>query len=149
MTKTWGPHIWLFFHGIVEMAREEKFKYHKKQLLDFIKQICNNLPCDICSKHARDYMKKFHYSRIKDKEHMKKILFDFHNEVNKRTGKQIFTDYDKYKTIRLEPIVKNFVTIFTKSISKVNGFSNGLYRKKITDNILKYLNIHQKDFIWL
>lgn len=149
MTKTWGIHIWYFFHGMAEMVKEEKFKYHKKELLNIIKQTCNNLPCDLCSKHATAYMKKFHYSRIRDKEHLKKILFDFHNVVNKNTGKPQFTEYDKYKTIRLEPIIKNFILTFTKSISKVNGFSNGLYRKNFTDDILKYINKNHKDFIWL
>ena len=78
----WGYYTWLLFHTLAEKIKEEEFINEKDNLIHFIKNICNVLPCPDCSSHAIHMLKYYNYKHITNKESFKKFLFEFHNIVN-------------------------------------------------------------------
>ena len=101
MTKSWGPCTWYLFHTLAEKMIEEQFITQKPKLLEIIKSICYNLPCPDCALHAKTKINTLNESSINSKKDLKLMLLSFHNEVNIRVGKPIFTEnelYEKYKS---------------------------------------------------
>jgi len=84
----WGPAIWSFLHGLAEMIHPMHYLLVKDTLWNFIKEICNTLPCPECSAHATEYLSKIKTPSSKDQ--LIQILYTFHNVVNQNTGKPPF-----------------------------------------------------------
>ena len=70
--------------------KEESFHYIRVELLNNIYSICVNLPCPVCSAHAKEYMEKINFNTIRTKEDLKNMLFQFHNNVNLRKNVYLF-----------------------------------------------------------
>jgi hypothetical protein len=84
----WGPVIWCFLHGIAEMIHPVHYVIVKDTLWNFIKEICNTLPCPDCSAHATAYLSRIRTPSTKDQ--LIQTLYQFHNDVNQNTGKPSF-----------------------------------------------------------
>jgi hypothetical protein len=84
----WGPAIWSFLHGLAEMIHPVHYLIVKDTLWNFIKEICNTLPCPDCSSHATSYLSKIRTPATKDQ--LVQTLYTFHNVVNQNTGKPPF-----------------------------------------------------------
>jgi hypothetical protein len=80
----WGEPTWFLFHTLAEKIKPEYFTAIKKELLNVIYSICANLPCPTCATHAISYMKEVNFDAISTKDHLRIMLFRFHNEVNVR-----------------------------------------------------------------
>jgi CRISPR/Cas system CMR-associated protein Cmr5 small subunit len=116
----WGEPIWTFFHTLAEKIKPEYYQSKSKELFAIIKLICGNLPCPICTEHASKYMDKINILSLKTKDDMKLMLFQFHNEVNKRK------QYQQFPLSELDTKYANMVTInvmnrFISSYSKKSG----------------------------
>ena len=83
----WGTPTWLLFHTLAEKANPEKYKKHYLVVWEFIKEVCSGLPCPYCKQHAVNYVNSISISSINTKEKLINKLFDFHNDVNVKTGK--------------------------------------------------------------
>jgi hypothetical protein len=96
----WGPALWRIFHALVEKSGR-----HTKPLLEneetrlwhsFLAHLRKSIPCSICRHHYSEYITgnniEFPLSKdgLEKQKSLRKFFFDFHNEVNARTGK-IFT----------------------------------------------------------
>ena len=57
MTKLWGPPTWFLFHTLAEKIKEDKFDTMKIDIINMIKRICRNLPCNDCSGHTTHNLK--------------------------------------------------------------------------------------------
>ena len=84
MSKLWANPVWFFFHGMAEKVHEDFFLANKGACLNIVKTICSALPCPMCRKSAVKYMGNIQVNDIPTKEHFKKMLFDFHNYVNRK-----------------------------------------------------------------
>ena len=147
MVNYWGAPTWLFIHSFIECMKEEFYKKNINNVINIIKQICVLLPCPYCADHAKKYIKTLNSKRVPTKEHMKQYLFNFHNDVNKRLNKPIFTNYDKYKKARLNIIIQMFCDKFiTPALSK--RFTENMRRKHLKNNIIKFINNNSSHFIW-
>jgi len=142
----WGPTTWTFFHVLAEKIKEEFFLKNKNEVLQIIVTISNNLPCPLCSEHARSITSKKNLRIIKNKEDLIRFLNYFHNNVNMRNGKQLFhmKDMDKYKNINFQIAIHNFLTFYTKSYN-ISSFrlsldSSQTNRKRIAKNVITWLN---------
>ena len=103
--EIWAVPTWYFFHGLA--ARINKDFYEKNYLdvwINVYRNICMNLPCPMCRRHATDYIKRSRAIQISTKEKLITYLFDFHNFVNTRTGKPMFKkkDLDRYRYLKLK-----------------------------------------------
>lgn len=144
----WGPTTWTFFHVLAEKINEDFFLNNKNEVLQIIVTISNNLPCPLCSEHARSITSKKNLRIIKNKQDLIRFLNYFHNNVNMRNGKQLFhmKDMDRYKNINFQIAIHNFLTFYTKSYN-ISSFrlsldSSQTNRKRIAKNVTTWLNKH-------
>ena len=149
MAKTWGTPTWYFFHSLAENVDKNFYKNNSETIKKYIINICSNLPCHECTKHAKSYLNKHLKNRkITNKEELKKFLFDFHNEVNVRLKKPRFEDIDYYKNSNLLNIYKNFKYFYTKNNSLERGFSDSLSRRNLISNLDDYFKNNSNYFKW-
>ena len=98
--EVWGPSFWLSLHiGSVNYPNEAS-PLCKEGMKGFILGMPYMIPCKVCSEHARAHIEA-NYEKLDDIVSGKIKLFnffvDFHNKVNKRYGKPLWTYEDAYK----------------------------------------------------
>lgn len=100
--KRWSIPTWMLFHGMAEKIDPIFYKNNKKDVLNIISVICDNLPCPYCRQNASQYLKK-NMKNIDTKEDLKLFLYRFHNDVNNKLKKKHFnvTILNKYKNINI------------------------------------------------
>jgi len=146
-TMLWGAPTWYFFHTLAEKIKPEHFEDNKSQILQMITNICSNLPCPSCSEHAKQYIQRMNNNSIICKNDLIKFLFVFHNTVNERKRKPVFS-YDelieKYKKANLINITNHFIYYFRMEHHAVRMIADGMHRKRTAKNIQVWLqqNIH-------
>jgi hypothetical protein len=97
----WGGITWVFLHTLSYKVHPEHYQQIKVMLWSHIKQLCSNLPCPDCATHASQYLKNIAVPETK--ERLIRVLVDFHNVVNQKLSKPLFSiqDMDKYNTVNL------------------------------------------------
>jgi hypothetical protein len=146
---TWGEPIWFLFHTLAQKVKPESFPIVRVDLLNNIFAICANLPCPICTNHAVEYMNKINFNTIQSKEDLIKILFIFHNEVNKRKNQPIFS-YDevekKYSLAVTIKIIHNFFYNYDVKSKNVRMLANDFQKKKLIMNLKVWLSANIQHF---
>jgi len=92
MSKRWGEPTWYFFHTFIEKITDAFYNSNYKKCINVYKIICNNLPCPICREHATNYLRNYKIDDMNTRVKMKIFLLNFHNDVNKRLNKTIYTE---------------------------------------------------------
>jgi hypothetical protein len=131
----WGPPTWYLFHTIAHKVKDDSFIKIRYELLNNIIAICRNLPCPKCSAHATDYMSKINLNSIRTKDDLKMMLFNFHNEVNSRTGAVAFSFFDlnnTYDSAITINIIQNFFLFFRDKTFNVTSIANTMHRERLT-----------------
>ena len=139
----WGPSIWYFFHILAEKVQSTNFNIVRLELMNIIKLVSMNLPCPLCSTHAKSYLDKVNFSTILTKDDLKRMLLNFHNEVNKRLGKPEFTYSElteKYSKGILNKIIPLFFKYFEDKHKSVRMLSNDMYTMRISHKIRSWLS---------
>jgi len=130
----WGEPTWFLFHTLSYKIKDEKFDSFKNDLLNKINTICMNLPCPDCAAHATKYMNGINFGAIQTKEQLKRMLFQFHNEVNSKKGKPIFSydDFDeKYSNAVTRRIIENFMHHFQDKHFSIRMIANDFHRTRL------------------
>lgn len=148
LISEWGPIIWKFFHTIVESIDENNHNKVYKELFQYIKSICNFLPCPQCSNHAKEYLKGVTDVHINTKNGFRTMLFNFHNYANKRNKKVLFKmeDMEIYKSYSLTNCYNNFLKIFSKkgNLSQIN---QSFQKRLILHKFINWLQTNKGYFI--
>lgn len=147
--KTWGPYIWFMLHTLAEKIKKDSFYLLRNELLEHIYNICTNLPCPSCSTHSREYLKKVDMSKMTNKEDLKLMLLNFHNNVNVRLKKPEFSYQqlnDKYKTANFYHIATSFFYFFEDKHKTVNMLSNDMFTRRVSNNIRNWLDENKEHF---
>lgn len=147
--KSWGPHIWYMLHGLSEKIKPESYGLLRHELLEHIYNICLNLPCPSCSSHSKEYLHKVDFKKLNNKDDLRLMLLDFHNNVNARLNKPIFSYQqliDKYKTANLNKIINNFFIFFEDKHKTVNMLSNDMYTQRVSNKIRHWLSENYHHF---
>lgn len=134
----WGAPTWFLFHTLAEKIKDEHFLKLRKELLDIIYSICVNLPCPICSKHAREYMSGINFNTITTKEQLKQLLFVFHNSVNERKHFPLFSKIEldeKYSKSNTVAIIQNFMQHFQNKSYNIKLIADDLQRKQLLNHL--------------
>ena len=145
----WGPAIWYMLHTTAEKIKEESFSMLKQDLLMHIRSICSNLPCPNCSMHAVTYLKNVDYTKINTKEDLKRMLFLFHNDVNKRLKKKEFTYSelnDKYARGDYTKILNVFFKYFEDKHKTVHMLSNDMFTQRVSRKIRQWILTNRQHF---
>jgi hypothetical protein len=130
MSKSWANPTWYFFHTLIEKIHPDHYFTIKEELMAHIKKICTLLPCPDCAGHATHFMRTV--KTPPTKEDCKKMLFHFHNIVNARIKKQIYS-YDGlslYKRVNLLVCYKLFREQFTKKTNNPKMFLESMSRTR-------------------
>ena len=138
----WGPPIWNLLHTISHKIQESYFSEHRKELLDIITAIVTNLPCHLCSTHAKQYITMYNFSKIQTKQELILFMYHFHNAVNQKKNNPFFhTDqliiYQNTVTFK---IVHIFLQEFMKKTNNgsIRMIADEMYRKALTQKIHSY-----------
>jgi hypothetical protein len=143
----WGPAIWFLLHTMAEKVKPELFSSIRVELLNNIYSICVNLPCPLCSNHAKEYLDKINFNTIQTKLDLKILLFNFHNDVNKRKNYALFSREEldeKYSRANTVNIIHNFIIFFQDKYRSPKLIADDLQRKYIAIRLREWFshNIH-------
>lgn len=110
--KVWGPSQWFTYHNAANNYPDEPSPITKEKMKNIIIGIPVLLPCVTCKEHATAYIE----SRLSEldnivsnKENLFNFFVDFHNQVNKRYNKKIYT-YDEAKKLYSKTVKINTLT---------------------------------------
>lgn len=122
----WGNPTWMLFHTIAEKINNNYYTNNYMIIWNFIKDVCNNLPCPYCKTHAVKYIKLVNMNDIRTKEGFKRALFEFHNHVNRNSNKKIedISILNKYKKANVLAIFQYFETHFFISYIGTRQFND-------------------------
>ena len=141
----WGQPTWYFFHTLAEKVKEDQFPQIRLELLNIINMICNNLPCPICTEHAKQFMNGVNFNTIVTKNDLKALLFRFHNEVNKRKGYPEFNQSlldEKYSKAITSNIIHNFIGVYENRTRGFKQLADELHRSRIITILKSWLLQH-------
>ena len=145
----WGPATWTLFHTLAEKVKEDNFNEMLPDLLTMIKRICMNLPCPDCSAHAVQIMSKVTPNQFTSKESLKIFLFHFHNSVNVRTGKPVFTVEElnsKYSRANTFVIIPYFIKVFSYRNTNVRLLVNSFHKDILIKDFIKWMRENSSKF---
>lgn len=122
----WGNPTWTLFHTIAEKINDSYYINNYMVIWNFIKDVCNHLPCPYCKNHAVNYIKLVNINDIKTKEGLKRSLFEFHNYVNRNSNKKIedISILNKYKHVNVSIAFQYFEKRFFRSYIGTRQFND-------------------------
>jgi len=138
--NTWGPPVWTFIHALAENVREDKFGEIKGSLFGTIKNICSFLPCPECSLHAKYFLNKINIQKINDKNEFRTVFYLFHNVVNKKNNKPLysFSQIQKYKSVHVMHAFNQFVRVYNTK-GNMNLLTDTFHRGMVVKNTMTFL----------
>ncbi len=101
--NVWGPSQWLTLHTMALTYPESPTAERQQQMRDYLNGMAANLPCPGCSAHCTQYFTQ-HPPKVGSAQELSEYLIDFHNEVNTRLGKQVYT-YKEANQALLEKVL--------------------------------------------
>lgn len=139
----WGEPTWFLFHTLSFKIKDNEFPKIRSSLLNYMYAICINLPCPDCANHAKAYLDGVNFNIIQTKEQLKRLFYNFHNEVNLRKGYPFFPyeeldeKYSKAITIN---IILNFMSHFSDRNRNIKLLASDLYRQKLCKVLKEWFN---------
>ena len=98
----WGPKLWSFLHACSFAFPEKPSDDQKKAFEDLLNALKILVPCPECREHYCEYITGSP-APLGCGDDLKAWLVEFHNNVNRRVGKQEFSYADAVKTYSEEP----------------------------------------------
>ena len=144
MSKKWGAPTWIFLHTFAEKIDDAFYQANVGLVLNVIGKVLTNLPCPYCRSHALSYFKHIKPKNVPDRQTLIRMLFHFHNTVNRRTRSRQFKESDlrMYMFRRMDFVTTAFIKAFSHRYKRVlmGGHlpENGR-RKRVAFEILAWL----------
>ncbi len=143
--QMWGNSTWYIFHTLAEKLKPE-CESEIQTILYHFKQVSFNLPCMDCAKHATDMMQNAKLDKVKTRDDLKQFFLEFHNIVNKKLNKPIFSrdECDKlYAKANTVNVVNHFIAVMkSNQISSERTMMHTVTRHLCVDSIAKYMREH-------
>jgi hypothetical protein len=139
----WGEPTWYLFHTLSMKIKDSEFAKIRQDLLNNTYAICCNLPCPDCANHAKIYLDGINFNAIQTKEDYKRMMFTFHNSVNKRKGYPQFNyeDFDaKYSMAITKNIIQNFMVHFQDRYRSIKLIASDLHRAQLSNRLKEWFN---------
>lgn len=148
--EIWGNNVWNLFHTIAHKIKEERFEFHKNNIIYILENICNTLPCPECSKDASDMLKKVNFSQINTKNDFKLLIFNFHNAINVKLNKPQF-DFNeldnRYSRANIDILYNNINIIYTSNTNIPQLMTSSFHRNILFPKIKEALRIIREDLL--
>lgn len=144
----WGKHVWYFLHTFIEKIKDFEFENVRTDILKFIFQICTNLPCPLCSEHAKNHLNGINFNLLNSKQQVKITLFNFHNMLNKQKGYVIFTqaELSKYSNADFKRVIFNFFNAYIEKNNNLRMMNQNLHRALIIKDLKTWFSYNQNKF---
>jgi hypothetical protein len=146
--KEWGNATWYLFHTLSYKMKDEYFDELKDDFLNMCSRICSNLPCPDCSEHASAIMRNLNRGNIKTKKDLQMFFFDFHNSVNKRVKKPVFSESSMfmYRNAVTKNIVFNYISTMSKKYHNIKLITNSFHRDSTMNDFKKWISHNSNKF---
>ena len=127
------------YHSVQLIKEKATFKQDIQNAINIIVTICYNLPCPICSQHAKVHLAKYSLSKINTRNKLKQFVFVFHNTINKDLHKPQFTQDGlvMYKSMDFNIILNQFFYVI-KNIRTAGLTLYSFHRDDIIIRLRKY-----------
>lgn len=143
MNKTdWGNAVWFLLHTLSHKLLPE-YSSHAKEVLPLMIRIATHLPCDECSRHARNMLMEMQTKPIRGRADLVEFWREAHNRVNYRTGKPMFSlreCIDQYEKADTRRVVQHFKSIMGKIRTGERGLGEGWRRDRVISALGNYLS---------
>ena len=93
--NVWGPLFWDWFHNLTICYPNSPTYNQAYETYNKIENFIMNLPCPHCKNHAIQYINQ-HPINLTSNKKFQLWVWNFHNSVNYRTNKPIFSKQDYY-----------------------------------------------------
>ena len=147
----WGKSTWILLHTLAARIKESEYPRLKAELFAIMRQICANLPCPDCAKHAREFIGIVRIETIPTRILFNSMLYQFHNNVNLRIGKgQVGIQVlEGYKAYNLGIALQNFLTFYAKRYNgtiRAGVTSTEVIRRRIAISVHEWIRKHWGSF---
>lgn len=148
--NVWGPPTWRLLHCLSVKAKDTMTPPQIKELKTIIERIVSNLPCPMCSSHAKSYFKLNKFASVVTLEQLRYFLFVFHNNVNTRINKPLIT-YEEhnliYQNMNLELTIRTMFNVYQNmSSTNVTMMLYSYHRQNSLQDLNLYLVRNQTLF---
>ena len=135
--EIWGPCLWHFLHCVSFNYPVDPSAKQKKDYGEFIHLIGYILPDEISKKCFKQNIKdsKFSNKSLKNRSVFSKWMYDFHNVVNKRTGKSKSKESLDQNRNKYENFRSRCLTNPSKNRKKETGCTDSMYGIKAKSTI--------------
>lgn len=142
--EVWGPPIWTLFHALSSQLNNPDLI---KPLFTYIQRICRFLPCPECSEDATTFLRNVRLTDLKTVEDLSKALYLFHNHVNRKKKKVLYSysDMSKYKSYNLIAVFNNFIRVYNTR-GNMNMITEDFQRNMIIADFKKWLGTNISSF---
>ena len=149
MSYKWAIPTWDFFHSFAEKINPNFYIKQRTACIKIVTDLGRTLPCQQCQTHANAFLTSRRLKAATTKQKFIQLLLDFHNDVNKRTGKPLLTlaNLNKYKNSNYINITRVFLAVFSSYKSTMHGgISERRARMHALYYIRQWINAHHKNF---
>jgi hypothetical protein len=144
----WGPHCWVFFHVIILKINPDCFEKVWRPLLSHLQNICSNLPCPSCSKHAQIFFSRQKRLEFKNKEEFAEFIWFFHNYVNSSKKKAHFPleKMGEYNAKKLDDSYRQFLRVYNSKDTSLKMLNESFRRRLISKTFHTWILTNRKCF---
>ena len=144
----WGKHVWFFLHTFIEKVKDDHFQYLRQDILKFIYRICTNLPCPLCSQHAKTHLDGINFNSLQSKNQIKMTLFNFHNLLNKQKGYELFPEsgLSKYINADFRKVIVNFFNAYIDKNHNLRMMTHNMHRTMTIQDLQKWFRENYNKF---
>lgn len=147
-TQIWGKALWIMLHTFGEKIKPIFFQTNLKTILYFTKELIQCIPCELCKKHAIQYIQKNNmHTNIHNKRDFIQYFYRFHNAVNVKKNIPTFTNIEIYKTYNLGRVIYYFNQYYTNYNMNRYLFLQNKHRNTICNQFVNFMKINCTHFI--
>ena len=143
MSSYWGPSTWNILHILAHNIDDDFYSNNYNRVFSVILDIFHSLPCRVCLSFSNKYLKN--NSLVpSDKKLLISFLFHFHNAVNSKLSKNVFSfdDLDNTYNLCSSDIIYHF-NFFQSRFLGVRGYD--LFCDMNKSNAVERLRVLMKD----
>lgn len=138
--NNWGPVLWNILHNIPVLLKSIN---DIDRVVEFVQNFYHILPCSVCQDHCREYLTlnaiilRVRNDLLSIKKDLMLYMYNFHNYVNNKNGKQTYPGFDIFLSTPLPLIDYNII----------NKVFNNSQNKLFYDNLTEPAKIYKNNFI--
>jgi hypothetical protein len=97
--EVWGPSLWKFLNIICLNYPNKPTLIDRHNYSNFFNSLDNIIPCEACKYHYKLYLKQ-NAPNLNSRNDLVLWIIDFHNHVNKRLNKRVYSYDEAFKLIK-------------------------------------------------